>query len=69
MIGGEQVVEARRANEILVEADKLRGIGIRKSEIKINDFICTNTDFRGDKAHDSLIVLAEDLALISKVLI
>lgn len=69
MIRGKEIVEARRADEILVEADKLSRVGIRKGKVEIDDLISTDADFRGDKAYDSLVVLAEDLALIDKVFV
>lgn len=69
MIRGKEIVEARRADEILVEADKLSRVGIRKGKVEIDDLISTDADFGRNKADDSLIVLAEDLALIDKVFV
>ena len=45
MIRGEEIVEARRADEILVEADELSGVGIRESKVEIDDLVSTDTDF------------------------
>lgn len=53
----------------MVKADKLRRIAIRKSKIEVDDLVSADADFGGDKAYDSLVVLAEDLALIDKVLV
>lgn len=53
----------------MVEADKLSRVGIRKGKVEIDDLVSTDADFRGDKAYDSLVVLAEDLSLVDKVLV
>ena len=69
MEGREKIVEAWRADEILIESHQLAGIAVSEAEIEIDDLLCTDSDLRRDKPDDSLVVLAEDLPLVLEMLI
>lgn len=65
----EKIVEAWRADEILIESHQLAGIAVSEAEIEIDDLLCTDSDLRRDKPDDSLVVLAEDLPLVLEMLL
>lgn len=62
MEGGEEIIKARRTNEVLVESNQTAGVAVCKTKIKINDFLSVHSDFVRDESNNTLVVLAKYLA-------
>jgi len=60
---GEEVVETRRTDEILVKAYKLTGVSIGEAKVEINYAFRFDSDLRRNQSHNPFVVLAKDLAL------
>jgi hypothetical protein len=69
MEGREKVVEAGRADEILIESHQLAGIAVGEAEVEVDDLLRTDSDLGRDQSHYSLVVLAEDFPLVLEMLL
>jgi hypothetical protein len=67
MVGGEEVVQSGRTDEVLIETDQLTGVSIGKTKIEVDDFLRLYSDLAGDESDYAFIVLAEDFTLALQV--
>lgn len=63
MPGGEEVIESRRADEVIVDADIRARVGIGKVEVEVDDALGRYFQLFGNQLDQSCVVLAEYFTL------